>query len=94
MPVHEHNPVAIYGEGFERCPVTDRPFEVGSGALPKDQQTANYIAAAAYAADLPKPGEICARTGKTFEIGHGCQTKTMQTARFLRELSPDSSDSE
>jgi hypothetical protein len=85
MPIHEHNPVAVFGEGFERCLVTNRPFEVGSGALPRDQQTANFIAAAAYAADLPKLGEICARTGRNFETGHGCQTKTMQTARFLSE---------
>ena len=31
------------GNPMRRCPVTGRPFEVGSGALPEEQQTANFI---------------------------------------------------
>jgi hypothetical protein len=33
----------LFGHGFERCPETGRPYEVGSGALSKEEQTRNFI---------------------------------------------------
>jgi hypothetical protein len=71
-----------------RCSVTKRLYEVGSGALPHDQQTANFVREAARDGDLPKAGEICGRTGRPYEAGRGCLTKTAQTAAFLREANP------
>jgi hypothetical protein len=89
MPAHEHNPVAIFGEGFERDPITGRPFEVGSGALPHDQQAANFLREQNYQSDLPKMGERCAQTGREYMCGSGTPTKAVQTRHFLSELSPD-----
>jgi hypothetical protein len=71
-----------------RCPKTGRLFEVGSGALPHDQQTANFVHEAARDGDMPKAGEICGRTGRAYEVGSGCLTKAAQTAAFLREANP------
>jgi hypothetical protein len=71
-----------------RCPKTSRLFEVGAGALPHDQQTANFVREAAREADMPKPGERCAQSGREFECGRGSLPKTAQTQQFLSELSP------
>jgi hypothetical protein len=54
----------IFGQGFERCPVTSRPYEKGSGALSHEQQTAMFIRErdreqqrqAAAEASAPAPG--------------------------------------
>jgi len=75
----------IFGEHFERCPQTGRPFETGIGALPKAQQTANFIRDRDRAADMPKAGEVCPRTGREYEVGTGAHTRLAQTARFIRE---------
>ena len=73
----------------EFCPKTGRPYERGHGALSNEQQTANFVAEAACAADMPKPGERCSQTGRLYEDGVGALTKTRQTANFLEELSPE-----
>ncbi|KJC59900.1 hypothetical protein UP10_14485 [Bradyrhizobium sp. LTSPM299] len=72
-----------------RCKVTGRPYEVGSGALPHEQQTANFVRERGRLADMPKDGEVCAQTGRLFETGSGCLPKAAQTRTFLSELSPD-----
>jgi hypothetical protein len=75
-----------------RCPKTGRLFEAGSGALPHEQQTANYVREAAqeaaFAADAPKDGEFCPQTGRPYEVGSGALTKTAQSRMFLQDLSP------
>jgi hypothetical protein len=71
-----------------RCPITGRLFEVGSGALPHDQQTANYVREAKRAGDMPHDGQFCPQTGRYYEFGSGALTKTAQTRIFLDELSP------
>jgi hypothetical protein len=75
----------IFGEGCEYCPETGRPFERGSGALSKEQQTASFVRDRDRLADMPKPGERCPQTAREFECGRGALTKTRQTANFLRE---------
>jgi len=71
-----------------RCPATGRLFEAGSGALPHEQQTANFVRERDRGADMPKAGETCVQTGREFECGRGCLPKSAQTAQFLNELSP------
>ena len=78
----------MFGHDAERCPETGRMFEQGSGALPREQQTANYVRERDRLADMPKPGERCLQTGREFECGPGALTKTRQSAIFLSELSP------
>jgi hypothetical protein len=78
----------VFGADCARCPVTGRHFEQGSGALPHEQQTANFVRERDYVADLPKEGERCPQTGREYECGSGALTRTRQTARFLDELSP------
>ena len=71
----------------ERCPHTGRPYEDGSGALPKEEQTALFLRDAAIAAlDMPREGEVCPQTGRQFEVGLGARTRAQQTERFLAEL--------
>jgi hypothetical protein len=72
----------------QRCPQTGRAFEVGYGALPKDQQTANFVRERDTAADKPKQGERCPITGRLYECGWGSLTKTAQTALFVRDAHP------
>jgi hypothetical protein len=77
----------IFGEGFERCPRTGRPYESGSGALSKDQQTALFVhQAALQAVEMPREGERCVHTGRLYESGSGCLSKQQQTTAFLNEL--------
>jgi hypothetical protein len=76
-------------EPVERCPVTNRIYERGSGALSHEEQTAMFQREVAVRADIPLPGERCAQTGRFFETGHGALPKSAQSARFLSELSPD-----
>jgi hypothetical protein len=71
-----------------RCARTNRLYEVGSGALPHAEQTANFVREAARDGDMPKSGEICDRTGRPYEVGSGCLPKAAQTAAFLREANP------
>lgn len=71
-----------------RCPVTNRLYEVGSGALPHDQQTANYVREAQRAGDMPKDGERCVQTNRSYECGAGALPKAAQTRNFLNDLSP------
>jgi hypothetical protein len=71
-----------------RCKVTGRLFELGSGALPHDQQTANFIREGNRDADMPREGETCAQTGRPFECGSGCLPRSAQSRAFLSELSP------
>jgi hypothetical protein len=70
-----------------RCPKTGRLFEVGSGALPHDQQTANFVRERNHAADMPCAGE-CAPGGRAYESGRGCLTKTAQRAAWERDANP------
>jgi hypothetical protein len=69
-----------------RCPITGRLFEVGSGALPHEQQTANFVRQRDMKADMPTEGEICLQTGRPFECGSGALSKADQTRIFLSEL--------
>jgi len=78
----------VFGQGFERCPKTGRPFERGSGALSKAEQTARFIREAAAEADKPKRGERDLQTGREFDCSVGALPKSVQTARFLDQLSP------
>lgn len=78
----------VFGEGFERCPRTGRPFERGIGALSKSNQTAMFLREAAFNAGEPKEGETCVQTGRAFDCSNGAPTKPVQTEQFLRELSP------
>jgi hypothetical protein len=71
-----------------RCKVTGRLFELGSGALPFDQQSANFIAEQNHAADRPTEGERCIHTNREFQVGSGALSKTAQSRQFLSELSP------
>jgi hypothetical protein len=77
------------GEEIQRCPKTGRAYEVGSGALSREQQTANYVREAARAADMPRDGEQCPQTGRFYEFGSRALTKTAQTKIFLSELLPE-----
>jgi len=70
-----------------RCPRTNRLYEVGSGALPHDQQTANFVREAALATDMPKSGERDP-VGREYETGTGCLTKTAQRAIWDRNAKP------
>jgi hypothetical protein len=79
----------VFGADCERCPVTGRHYEQGSGALSHEAQTANYIREAGIAADMPKHGEVCPQTGRAYETGSGCGSKTWQTKQFLAELPPE-----
>jgi hypothetical protein len=79
-------------EDLDRCPETGRLFEVGSGALPKAKQSANFTRERDRAADMPKPGERCSKTGRPFECGSGAFTKTMQSEMFVRANLPPSPD--
>ncbi|QQN62117.1 hypothetical protein JIR23_21195 [Bradyrhizobium diazoefficiens] len=79
---------AMFGADCEFDPVTGRPFEKGSGALPKEDQAANFLRERDRAADMPKEGERCIQTNRAFEFSSGCLTKARQTAIFLSELSP------
>ena len=72
----------------ERCAVTGRIFENGSGALSHEEQTAMFSREQAVADDMPREGETCVQTGRPYEWGVGALTKTLQTARHLAELSP------
>ena len=70
----------------QRCPVTSRPYEDGSGALSHEEQTALFIREAAIAADMPHEGECCLQTGRRYEVGAGAFPKSVQTAHFLNEM--------
>src|SRR6266481_4633254 len=83
-PTHLDN--IMFGVGHERCPETGRPYECGSGALSKEQQTANYVRERDHLADMPKEGEVCPQTGREYECGSGCGTKSNQTRAFIAEL--------
>jgi hypothetical protein len=78
----------VFGGDCERCPVTGRHYEQGSGALEREAQTANFVRERDRLADMPKPGERCPQTGREYECGPGAQTKRAQTARVLSELPP------
>jgi hypothetical protein len=79
----------------ERCPVTNRIYESGSGALDHAHQTALFIREAAIIADMPKEGEVCAQTGRPYEVSaqggspRWDETKTAQSQRFLEEAPPE-----
>jgi hypothetical protein len=79
----------------ERCPITGRIYESGSGALSHAEQSAMFRQEAAIAADMPKEGEVCAQTGRPFEVcaprggPRWLETKQAQTQRFLAEAPPD-----
>src|SRR5947207_8046252 len=70
------------------CPVTGRVFEVGSGALPKEQQSANFVRERDRAAGLPKEGERCPKTGRLYECGSGAHRRAEQTASFVQANLP------
>jgi hypothetical protein len=79
----------VFGADCARCPVTGRHYEQGSGALPFEQQTENYIREANIASLMPKHGEFCPQTGRQYETGSGCGSKAWQTRQFLAELPPE-----
>jgi len=76
----------VYGAGAERCEITGRIFENGSGALPREQQTAMFLREAAVARDMPSEGERCPETNIPFEVGSGALTRARQTANFKASL--------
>jgi hypothetical protein len=80
-------------EPVERCPVTNRIYERGSGALSHAEQSEMFQHEAAIRADMPREGEVCGQTGRPYEMSASRpawpETRTAQTARFLSELSPD-----
>ncbi len=76
----------VFGADAERCARTGRIFETGSGALPREQQTARFLREAATAADMPAEGERCPETGLPFEVGRGALTRARQTALFKASL--------
>jgi hypothetical protein len=76
------------GNEMERCPKTGRAYEVGSGALPHDQQTENFVRESDRAGTRPIEGERCVQTGREYECGSGSLSKERQTANFLDKLSP------
>jgi hypothetical protein len=78
----------VYGVGFERCELTGRPFERGSGALSRAEQQANFVRDAARVADVPKMGERDLQTGREFDCSVGALPKSIQSQQFLSELSP------
>jgi hypothetical protein len=83
----QQNDERVFGEGFERCPKTGCPYETGSGALSKEQQTALFMHQAVLAAvEMPKEGERCMHTGRFYETGSGCLSKAAQTNAFLNAL--------
>lgn len=71
-----------------RCDVTGRLYELGSGALSHEQQTANFVRERDFAGTPPKEGERCVQTDREYECGSGALSKERQTAVFLSELSP------
>jgi hypothetical protein len=72
----------------ERCPATGRLFENGSGALPRDEQTAMFLREQAAEIDRPKEGESCPQTGRPYDCSIGARPKSEQSAVFLQQLSP------
>ena len=68
-----------------RCPVTNRPYEDGCGALSRQEQSSIFVREAEWSADMPQEGEVCPQTGRKFEIGSGALPKTLQTANFLKD---------
>jgi hypothetical protein len=78
----------VFGHDAARCPTTGRFFENGSGALPRNEQTAMFLREQAIEADRPKEGDSCPQTGRAYECGVGALSKTRQTEIFLGELSP------
>ena len=88
-PHHTNAHNAIFGEGFESCPETGLPYENGSGALSKEQQTVSFLREAGRELDMPRLGECCQQTGREYECGSGALSKKAQTAIFLREASPE-----
>jgi hypothetical protein len=88
MPEGPNSANLVFGADCERCPVTGRHYEQGSGALSHEAQTANFLREAGHVADMPKSGDVCPQTGREYECGSGAHTKRAQTARFLSELTP------
>jgi hypothetical protein len=78
----------IFGEGYECCPQTGRPYEQGVGSLSHEQQTLNFLRDRHFAADMPVDGEQCPQTGRFYEIGSGALSRTAQSRLFLQDLSP------
>jgi hypothetical protein len=72
-----------------RCPVTNREFEDGSGALSHEEQTAMFVREAGLVEDLPTDGERDPQTGRLYEVGSGALPRSLQTERFLAELPPE-----
>jgi hypothetical protein len=89
MPEGPNSANLVFGADSPTCSVTGRKFEVGSGALPFEQQTENYIREADIAAAMPKHGEVCSQTGRPYSTGSGCGSKAWQTRQFLAELPPE-----
>jgi hypothetical protein len=76
------------GDVTARCPITQRLYEAGSGALSHKAQSRNFILERDRAADMPKEGERCSQTGREFVCSSGALPKSAQTRIFLSELSP------
>lgn len=72
----------IFGTDYKTCPVTGRPYEQGSGALPHEQQTANYVREAGIEADKPNyETDDGARTRVRRQMERsGASTKEIETA--------------
>ena len=81
----DDNEARVFGNGFERCPRTNRPYERGHGSLSKERQTENFVRKAAYFADMPTPGERCLQTGREYDCSSGVPMKSAQSEQFLRQ---------
>jgi hypothetical protein len=69
----------------ERCPKTSRIYETGSGAQSHVEQSARFVAEAAWQNDLPREGERCVQTGREYMVGSGALPRSLQTQQFLAE---------
>jgi hypothetical protein len=79
----------VFGTGAERDEATGRYFERGSGALPRQEQTAMFLRQQAVERDRPKEGDACPYSGRPYDCSIGALPKSAQTEQFFAEL-PDS----
>jgi hypothetical protein len=84
-----NHPAIFLPEIDELCPITNRVFERGSGALSHAEQTANFVREKAWLDDMPNAGERCVQTGHEYEVGAGAHPRAIQSQRFLDELPPE-----
>jgi hypothetical protein len=86
IPLIEH--VLGKAEPIERDEKTGRPFERGSGAQSRAEQSARFAREQTAEDDRPKEGESCPYSGRPFDCSIGALPKSVQTEQFFNEL-PD-----